>query len=241
MAISKLEQSFDMWRPVVLQIQINGTQLVTESEFGAIRNLTGYVKREGFWGGICTILHRIWNAIKAIFGQSDWQKAEKALSSIIDRGFASAIDQNIPEATISTIKGRVPWALKDTINEINRFDNTLQRPAAKAARNAFNLLLGGWNNGAADRIMRTKEIDEVTWRIAAEQLDDAQAMTLIANKFVEFGILPRNWQQLPQMTFLFGHQNPNSIIRCLPPELMNLILTADQEVAHCKNSDLPQE
>lgn len=39
----------------------------------------GYGKREGFWNNIGGIFYRIWNAVKAIFGQSDWQKARNLL------------------------------------------------------------------------------------------------------------------------------------------------------------------
>jgi len=39
----------------------------------------GYSTREGFGGKLAGLFYRIWNAIKAIFGQSDWQKARKAV------------------------------------------------------------------------------------------------------------------------------------------------------------------
>jgi hypothetical protein len=39
--------------------------------------INGYGKREGFFDNIGGIFYRIWNAVKAIFGQSDWQLAQK--------------------------------------------------------------------------------------------------------------------------------------------------------------------
>jgi hypothetical protein len=39
--------------------------------------INGYGKREGFFDNIGGIFYRIWNAVKAIFGQSDWQLARK--------------------------------------------------------------------------------------------------------------------------------------------------------------------
>lgn len=59
--------------------------IATETELGAIKALTGYAKREGVLGMVATVLHRIWNAVKAIFGQSDWQRAENAVLSLSQR------------------------------------------------------------------------------------------------------------------------------------------------------------
>jgi hypothetical protein len=44
-----------------------------------IKVINGYGKREGFFNKIGGIFYRIWNTVKAIFGQSDWQLASKSL------------------------------------------------------------------------------------------------------------------------------------------------------------------
>jgi uncharacterized membrane protein YheB (UPF0754 family) len=44
-----------------------------------IKVINGYGKREGFFNKIGGIFYRIWNAVKAIFGQSDWQLASKTM------------------------------------------------------------------------------------------------------------------------------------------------------------------
>jgi hypothetical protein len=67
----------------------------TNSEVCSVNAIFGYAKRDGFLGSIATLLHRVWNAIKAIFGQSDWQKASSALISITNR-LADKITGNDP-------------------------------------------------------------------------------------------------------------------------------------------------
>lgn len=59
--------------------------LATESEVSSLKAIAGYAKRDGFLGSIATLLHRVWNAVKAVFGQSDWQRARNSLISITER------------------------------------------------------------------------------------------------------------------------------------------------------------
>ncbi|WP_143406490.1 hypothetical protein, partial [Estrella lausannensis] len=61
--------------------------IVTASEVSALKGIAGYAKRDGFLGSIATVLHRVWNAFKAVFGQSDWQRAQRATISFCDRNF----------------------------------------------------------------------------------------------------------------------------------------------------------
>jgi hypothetical protein len=57
------------------------------------RCVKGYSSRNGF-GKIGGLFYRIWNAIKAVFGQSDWQKGQNALKTIADQGI-SLISMNL--------------------------------------------------------------------------------------------------------------------------------------------------
>jgi hypothetical protein len=41
----------------------------------------GYSKRQTCCGKIAGLLYRIWNAIKALIGQSDWQRAKRAIEN----------------------------------------------------------------------------------------------------------------------------------------------------------------
>lgn len=59
--------------------------LATESEVSSLKAIAGYAKRDGFLGSIATLLHRVWNAVKAVFGQSDWQRARNAVISVTER------------------------------------------------------------------------------------------------------------------------------------------------------------
>lgn len=66
--------------------------IATASEFSAFKGLAGYAKRDGFLGTIATVLHRVWNAAKAIFGQSDWQKAHCAAISFAERNLKKSAE-----------------------------------------------------------------------------------------------------------------------------------------------------
>lgn len=44
-----------------------------------IKVIDGYGKREGICNYISGLIYRTWNAVKAIFGRSDWQLARKAI------------------------------------------------------------------------------------------------------------------------------------------------------------------
>lgn len=63
------------------------SDIATASEISAFKGIAGYAKRDGFLGTIATVLHRVWNAAKAIFGQSDWQRAHRAVISFTERNF----------------------------------------------------------------------------------------------------------------------------------------------------------
>lgn len=90
-----LERSFDIVGALATQIKVPGNNglpvsVATETEIGAIKALSGYAARQGILGVIATVLHRIWNAVKAIFGCSDWQNAENTVISIVGRGMSLA-------------------------------------------------------------------------------------------------------------------------------------------------------
>lgn len=45
------------------------------------RCIIGRPKRSGFFGKCASLIYRIWNAVKSIFGQSDWQKARRGIKT----------------------------------------------------------------------------------------------------------------------------------------------------------------
>jgi len=53
--------------------------------------ISGYSAKQGFWNKIAGLTYRIWNAIKAIIGQSDWQRAKRS----IDNKNFKLIDANL--------------------------------------------------------------------------------------------------------------------------------------------------
>jgi hypothetical protein len=58
-----------------------------------IKVINGYGKREGFFNKIGGIFYRIWNAVKAIFGQSDWQLASKTMRNEGLKKFAKPTEE----------------------------------------------------------------------------------------------------------------------------------------------------
>ncbi|CRX39110.1 hypothetical protein [Estrella lausannensis] len=78
MSISPIiTQSYDTISSIAFQ-----ANFVTKKESRDIEGLLGYIPREGFLGSIRDLVHRIWNAIKAIFWQSDWELAVSSLASV---------------------------------------------------------------------------------------------------------------------------------------------------------------
>lgn len=49
------------------------------------RTVKWYAKPEGIFKTIAYVFYRAFNAIKAIFGKSDWQKSEKILSNMLSK------------------------------------------------------------------------------------------------------------------------------------------------------------
>jgi hypothetical protein len=75
-----------------------------------IKVINGYGKREGFFNKINGVFYRIWNAVKAIFGQSDWQLAKKTL---IDAELKKSLNQIKNDITIpKKFKKRISEFLK---------------------------------------------------------------------------------------------------------------------------------
>lgn len=68
---------------ILSQGDIPDSSIITKALCGFERCVRGYSKREGLTGTFSGIIYRIWNAIKAIFGQSDWQIARRALKDLM--------------------------------------------------------------------------------------------------------------------------------------------------------------
>lgn len=62
-----------------VQLIINELNLDSQAENKVKKCVAGYSIPDSFLRKICWVAYRIFNAIKSIFGQSDWQKARKAL------------------------------------------------------------------------------------------------------------------------------------------------------------------
>jgi hypothetical protein len=56
--------------------------VITKSLGDVEKCVVGYSSREGFFGKLGGVVYRMWNAVKAIFGQSDWQKSRRALKTL---------------------------------------------------------------------------------------------------------------------------------------------------------------
>lgn len=67
---------------VFKQVDHESNKTITRALGDIERCVIGYSSREGFFGKISGLFYRIWNAVKAVFGQSDWQKARKAFDTL---------------------------------------------------------------------------------------------------------------------------------------------------------------
>jgi hypothetical protein len=108
-----LSRPIDMIGSIILK-----AGLADESQVSALKAVSGYAKRNGLLGGIATLLHRVWNAFKAVFGQSDWQMANRAFISIADRGLSNIQgDENTVDAYN---RARSKLYTDDGYNEFNQ-------------------------------------------------------------------------------------------------------------------------
>lgn len=108
--------------------------VATKDEVADLQGVFGYADREGFLGSIATLLHRVWNAVKALFGQSDWQRAERAFISIGGK-VADLLDLDEEEAALLKAKigkGADAEKAKSLIDGINRVNSSAKRVEALA-------------------------------------------------------------------------------------------------------------
>jgi hypothetical protein len=85
---SVISRPIDMIGSIILNAGV-----ADESEVSALKAVSGYANRNGLLGRIATLLHRVWNAFKAVFGQSDWDMAHRAFTSIANRHLNIAADR----------------------------------------------------------------------------------------------------------------------------------------------------
>ena len=81
----------DLREFITLQ-NITNANTPTEKMMG--RCIQGYSNREGFFGKIGGLAYRIWNMVKAIFGQSDWQRTRRALCKEMTDGIPAMLKNN---------------------------------------------------------------------------------------------------------------------------------------------------
>lgn len=75
----------------------DSNKVLTKSLGDVERCVIGYSSRDGFFGKLSGLIYRVWNAVKAVFGQSDWQKARRGLKQI----YAQVIDHPIMNKGVS--------------------------------------------------------------------------------------------------------------------------------------------
>jgi gas vesicle protein len=83
-------------KTIIIQDLTNASSFGEDACNRMIKVINGYGKREGFYDKIGGIFYRIWNAVKAIFGQSDWQVARKTLTKeFLEQD--GELDKKLPE------------------------------------------------------------------------------------------------------------------------------------------------
>ena len=164
-----------------------------ENEVSALKALSGYAQRNGLLGSIATLLHRVWNAFKAVFGQSDWDMAHRAFTSIADRNL------NYYEGTESV---RAKLISSDGYNEINYRLNqfvelmnaTNQRVQplgihAESVINRFEVELNG-DKDAIIANLRENFLETITLEISQDNQDSIYNKLLRTIQEVETDVFP---------------------------------------------------
>lgn len=137
MAISPIiERSYDLVGNIAV-----GANLATADEIADLKGVFGYADREGFLGTIATLLHRIWNAVKSLIGQSDWQRAERAAISIANKGIDKFAPPEVAFMAKASISGGIPAEAADQLLEaLNKVNDGVKKMEA-VAMPLFNQLL----------------------------------------------------------------------------------------------------
>lgn len=100
----------------LMESEVNDTSTKQEKEknraitreLGNIeRCVVGYSTREGFGGKVAGLFYRIWNAIKAIFGRSDWQLARKELNKLFRGNIINAKDEQKLKSIVNPVYSRL--------------------------------------------------------------------------------------------------------------------------------------
>lgn len=95
--------------------------VITKALGDVERCVKGYSNREGFFGKLGGLFYRIWNAVKAVFGQSDWQKGRRALTTLVQEGLpAAAKARGIEDRMVVVIKSMVEGPVKKDADIILR-------------------------------------------------------------------------------------------------------------------------
>lgn len=118
-----------------------GAGLATDQEVADIKGFFGYCEREGFLGSIATLLHRVWNAVKSLFGQSDWQRAERALISVVHKGIDAFAPEEAKLLAKASIGNGIPSEVADRMVEGLNLINEHVKKAEAAALPIFEQLL----------------------------------------------------------------------------------------------------
>jgi hypothetical protein len=136
-------------------IEITKTNTAITKSLGDVeRCVVGYSSREGFFGKLGGIVYRMWNAVKAVFGQSDWQKCRRAITSIEDKFLEHPFSKKIIKVLIEN---------KDTLTQLEKMgvpiDGLSQLQEMEIAH--IDLLIQAYKVARAANKTTEKELDKI--------------------------------------------------------------------------------
>lgn len=123
-----IQRTFDFYGGVARNARTPASQgdLMSERELFLIKALFGYAKGKGVFGRILMALHRVWNALKALFGQSDWQKGRRAVLNVARRITPGITDRNIAEKFKNLTEKKVSIFLERCLAGVNALNKALK-------------------------------------------------------------------------------------------------------------------
>jgi hypothetical protein len=182
-----LSKPIDMIGSIIIEAGV-----ADKNEVSALKAVSGYAKRNGLLGSIATLLHRVWNAFKAVFGQSDWDMAHRAFTSIANRHLSNQLGiQTIFLDESLHFANEVNDRLNQFVELMNATNQRVQPLGihAESVINRFEVEL----NGDKEKIianLRENFLETITLEISQDNQDSIYNKLLRTIQEVETDVFP---------------------------------------------------
>ena len=183
-----LSKPIDMIGSIIIEAGV-----ADKNEVSALKAVSGYAQRNGLLGSIATLLHRVWNAFKAVFGQSDWDMAHRAFTSIADRNLSCYEGTESVRAKLISSDGynEVNYRLSQFVELMNAINQSVQPLGihAESVINRFEVELNG-DKDAIIANLRENFLETITLEISQDNQDSIYNKLLRTIQEVETDVFP---------------------------------------------------